>query len=249
MVVYGDGAYACPEHGALDRADRTTEQLAQGGWEPRCPRCGTDAEPRAITEEQPLRPSSTYGISKRDQEELCLVLGRTYRIPTIALRYLCTYGSRQVLGNPYTGVAAIWATRLLNGKAPVVFEDGGQLRDFLHVSDAVAANLAAADAPAAADYQAFNIGSGEHHSILELARLLGQALGRPIEPQVTGEFREGDIRHCFADVSRARRLLDWSPKVGLATGIAELARWAERESPTDTTDRANAELRAAGIIH
>jgi dTDP-L-rhamnose 4-epimerase len=176
------------------------------------------------------------------------VVGRSYDLPTIALRYLCTYGSRQALGNPYTGVAAIWATRLLNRRRPVIFEDGQQRRDFIHVSDVVRATLAAADAPPEADYFAFNIGSGKSHTISELAERLIQALGSRLAPEITGEYRAGDIRHCFADVSRAFAVFGWEPRVDLTSGVEELVAWAAAQHPNDTSDAANAELRARGVI-
>jgi dTDP-L-rhamnose 4-epimerase len=248
MVVYGDGAYACAQHGEFAQVERPLARLRRRQWEPICAACGNEVEPIPITEERPLRPNSVYGISKRDQEELCLVLGRTYSIPTIALRYLCTYGSRQALGNPYTGVAAIWAGRLLNGRRPVVFEDGRQLRDLIHVSDTVAATLRAADAPSEADFQALNVGSGQRHTISDLATFLGKALGCEIEPELTSEYRAGDIRHCFADISRARSLLGWEPRVALESGVAELATWAREQKPIDNSEAANAELRARGVI-
>lgn len=248
MVVYGDGAYRCAEHGELSSAERPLERLRQQRWEPICGECGAEVEPVAITEARPLQPNSVYGISKRDQEELGLVLGRVYAIPTIALRYLCTYGSRQALGNPYTGVAAIWASRLLNGRRPLVFEDGRQLRDLVHVSDVVRATLCAADADASADYRAFNIGSGRRLSIAELALLLGRAMGSDLEPEQSGEFRAGDIRHCFADTALARRHLGFEPQIGFEAGVAELAAWAREQRPVDSSDRANAELRARGVI-
>jgi dTDP-L-rhamnose 4-epimerase len=248
MVVYGDGAYACDEHGTVTRALRPEARLRARLWEPVCPRCGAEVKAIATTEDQPLRPTSTYGISKRDQEELSLTIGRTYRIPTVALRYLCTYGSRQALSNPYTGVAAIWANRLLHGKPPVVFEDGHQRRDFVHVSDVVSANLAAAAAADAADYQAFNVATGESFTIRELASGLGEALGRSIPPDITGAYRDGDIRHCFADVSQAKTFLGWKSNVTLNQGIAELATWASTQRPEDSTDRANKELRERGVI-
>jgi dTDP-L-rhamnose 4-epimerase len=248
MVVYGDGAYACDEHGVAPVADRPLERLQQKRWEPPCPRCGADLQPIAIGEDRPLAPNSVYGISKRDQEELCLVVGRAYGLSTVALRYLCTYGSRQALGNPYTGVAAIWATRLLNGKRPIVFEDGRQLRDFVHVSDVVRATIAAADAGPGADFQALNVGSGAACTVTELAAALGRALGIEKEPELEGRFRVGDIRHCFADISRAKTLLGWSPRVELEDGIRELAEWAQGQRPEDRSDRANAELAERGVI-
>jgi dTDP-L-rhamnose 4-epimerase len=248
MVVYGDGAYSCAEHGEVASADRTSERLAQHRWEPACPQCGRSLDPMAISEARPLRPNSVYGISKRDQEELCLVVGRSLGLPTVALRYLCTYGSRQALGNPYTGVAAIWAARLRNGRRPVVFEDGAQLRDLVHVSDVAAATIAAADAGPDADFQALNIGSGRAHTILALARALIRALDSPLEAELSGEYRIGDIRHCFADISRAQGVLGWRPRVDLESGVAELATWARDEQPHDRSDDANQELRARGVI-
>ena len=194
-------------------------------------------------------PTSTYGVCKRDQEELSLVVGRAYNLPTLALRYLNTYGSRQALSNPYTGVCAIMAMRMMLGRAPTIFEDGGQLRDPTHVLDIARATIAAAEAPEAALYQAFNIGMGRPISIADMARALARAVGREdIEPRVTGEFRRGDIRHCFADVSRAAELLGFRASITFDEGAAELAKWAAQQQPEDRTDAANAELRRQGLI-
>ncbi len=248
MVVYGDGAYACAEHGALDSADRPKERLERRQWEPVCPLCGAEVSPIATLETHPLRPTSTYGTSKRAQEELALVLGRAYAVPTVALRYLNTYGSRQALSNPYTGVAAIMASRLLNGRAPTIFEDGLQLRDFTHVSDVVRANLAAASAPEPAWYEAFNVGTGRSVRIHEVAEALARGLCVDIRPAITGQFRQGDIRHCFADVSKAERLLGFRATVGFADGARELVAWARGETPIDRSDEANEELRARGML-
>lgn len=249
MVVYGDGAYACPEHGELRRAPvRTEARMAAGSFEPECPTCGVEVSAVATRENHALAPTSTYGVCKRDQEELSLVIGRSYDIPTIALRYLNTYGSRQALSNPYTGVCAIMAMRMLLDKPPVVFEDGGQLRDPTHVSDVARATVAAATAPAEALYRPFNIGAGARVSVLDMARALGRALGKDIEPSVTGDFRRGDIRHCFADVSRARELLGWSASVPFEQGAKELAEWAASQTPEDRTEEANDELRRLGLI-
>jgi dTDP-L-rhamnose 4-epimerase len=199
-------------------------------------------------EDHPLAPTSTYGISKRDQEELCLVLGRAHGLPTLALRYLNVYGSRQSLSNPYTGVAAIIATRLLNGRPPVIFEDGQQRRDFVHVADVVRANLAAAAAAEAACSRPYNVGTGRSVTILELARLIAAGLGRHVEVRPSGEFRAGDIRHCLGDVSRARAALGWEAERRVEDGIGELLGWAAGERPQDLTERANAELRALRLI-
>jgi dTDP-L-rhamnose 4-epimerase len=230
------------------RGERPEARLIARKWEPICASCGSEVAPRATSEEHPLRPVSTYAVSKRDQEELSLVIGRAYRLPTIALRYLNTYGSRQALSNPYTGVCAIMATRLLNGKPPTIFEDGGQLRDLTHVSDVVRANLAAEAAPDEALFLPYNVGTGRRVRVVDIARALARSLGIDLDPQVTGEFRDGDIRHCFADVSRARRLLGWEARVTFEEGAGELAAWAAGERPDDRTEAANAELRDKGIL-
>lgn len=248
MAVYGDGAYRCPEHGVVAGVRRPPERLRAARWEPLCPRCDAEVEGVATTEEHPLAPISTYGISKRDQEELSLVLGRSYGVPTIALRYLNTYGSRQALSNPYTGVAALMLARLLHDRAPILFEDGGQRRDLVHVSDVVRANLAAAAAPEAAFFRAFNVGSGGSITIAELARLLAARLGKDLAPALPGSFRQGDIRHCFADLSAARTILGFEPRVTLEDGAAELVAWAAGESPEDATEAVHAALRAQGMI-
>ena len=248
MVVYGDGAYECPRHGRLRSVERPEARLAARRWEPVCPVCGEEVTPLATTEDQPLAPTSTYGISKLAQEQLALTLGRAFGLPTVALRLLNVYGSRQALSNPYTGVAAIMTTRLLNGKPPIVFEDGGQRRDLVHVADVVSALIAAADAVAVAHGQPINIGTGRSSTIADIARLLSRTLGLSIEPHISGEYREGDIRHCFADVARARALLGWQARTRFEQGVHELATWASNECATDLTEQANAELRARGLI-
>lgn len=249
MVVYGDGAYACPVHGELRQPPaRSMDRLARALWEPTCPQCHSEVHAVATREDHPLVPTSTYGVCKRDQEELSLVVGRAYGLPTIALRYLNTYGSRQALSNPYTGVCAIMAMRILLGKAPTIFEDGRQLRDPTHVLDVARATIAAAEAPASALYQPFNIGVGRPMSIADMARALARAVGRTIEPNVTGEFRQGDIRHCFADVSRAAEQLGFRASITFDDGARELASWAVDQAPEDRTDAANAELRRLGLI-
>jgi dTDP-L-rhamnose 4-epimerase len=247
MVVYGEGAYRCPEHGSLHPPLRPVEQLRRREWDPRCPGCGRAADPVPTREDAPLRPTSVYGITKRDQEELVLVLGRAYAIPAVALRYLNVYGPRQALGNPYTGVAAIFAARVLNGRRPLVFEDGGQIRDLVHVSDVVRATLAAMDAPRAPGH-AINVATGRRVRILELAGQIASALGSDLEPELTGEYRAGDIRHCFADASLARRLLGYEARVPLEEGIAELAHWVARQELGERGDQAVADLRSRGLV-
>jgi len=247
MVVYGEGAYRCPEHGLAAPGLRDRDRLARREWELHCPRCGRAVDPVPTDEDTALRPSSVYGITKRDQEELALVLGHAYGLETVALRYLNTYGPRQALGNPYTGVAAIFAARLLAGKRPRVFEDGEQVRDLVHVSDVVGATRAAMRASGAPGH-AINVATGLQVRVGELARRLAAALGSELEPEVTGEFRAGDIRHCFAAVGRARELLGFEAERTLDQGLPELADWVAGQTVNERGDDAVAELRARGLV-
>ncbi len=247
MVVYGEGAYRCREHGVVMPGVRPAAQLRERRWEPLCPRCGRDTEPVPLTEDKPLQPISVYGISKRDTEELALVLGEAYGFEAVALRYLNVYGPRQALANPYTGVAAIFSSRLLGGDPPRVFEDGNQIRDLVHVSDIVAATVASMEAPEAPG-RAFNVATGCRIGIAELASKLCALLAPELEPEITGEFRAGDIRHCFADTTLARDLLGFEARTRLEDGLPELVEWVARQSVTESGDEALEKLRRAGLV-
>lgn len=248
MVVYGEGSYRCVEHGIVTPGLRPASQLRERRWEPVCPICGGETTPEAVQEETAnLRPVSVYGISKRDTEELALVLGEAYGFETVALRYLNIYGPRQALANPYTGVAAIFSARLLAGKAPRVFEDGGQIRDLVHVSDVVAATRAAMDAPGAPG-RAFNVATGDRIRIAELASRLCERLAPELRPEITGEFRAGDIRHCFADTSLAAAHLGFEARVTLEQGLPELLAWVAEQTVEERGDEALEGLRRAGLV-
>jgi dTDP-L-rhamnose 4-epimerase len=186
-----------------------------------------------------------YAITKRDHEELFVTVGRAYGVPTVALRYFNVYGPRQSLANPYTGVAAIFSSRLLNGEPPLIFEDGKQSRDFIHVSDVVRANLLALEKPEA-DGQVFNVGTGRSLNLLDMVDALQTRLGGP-DPVVEGESRQGDIRHCYADISRIKQRLGFEAKLPFEDGVEDLAAWAREQAPMDVADRAQAELRATGL--
>src|SRR5207248_1202456 len=193
-----------------------------------CPDCGAQLSPARTKETKPLFPTSIYAITKQDQEQFCLVIGRAYGVPTVALRYFNVYGTRQALSNPYTGVCAIFSSRLLNDRRPLVFEDGEQSRDFVHISDIVQANLLALESDGA-DFQAVNIGTGRATTVNQIARMLAKGLGKNIEPEIMGKYREGDIRHCVADITRANRLLGYSPKVKLEDGLKPLIEWVRQQ--------------------
>jgi dTDP-L-rhamnose 4-epimerase len=216
-------------------------------WEVESPETGEPLMPLPTNEDKPLFPTSVYAITKQDQEQLCLVVGRAYDIPTVALRYFNVYGTRQALSNPYTGVCAIFSSRLLNDQRPLIFEDGEQTRDFTHVSDIVQANLLALETDKA-DYQAINIGTGRPTSVKQIAQLLAEGLGKDLEPEIVSKYREGDIRHCVADISRARNLLDYEPKVSLERGIPELLDWVREQKAIDQVARAKAEMETHHLV-
>jgi dTDP-L-rhamnose 4-epimerase len=245
MSVYGEGLYRSPAGRVTAGRERSLEQLRRGDWEI----YDEDGEllvPVPTTEEKGPALASVYALSKFDQERLCLMLGRSYGIPTVALRFFNVYGTRQSLSNPYTGVLAIFASRLLNRQPPIVFEDGLQQRDFVSVRDVTHACRRALEADGAAG-RAINIGSGQPHTVLEVADLLGAALGVVIAPHITGKYRSGDVRHCFADISVARRLLGYQPRVTLERGLFELAEWLEGQVAVDRVAEATAELTTRGL--
>ena len=198
-------------------------------------------------EEKPLFPTSVYAVSKQDQEQYCLAVGRAYKIPTVAFRYFNVYGTRQALSNPYTGVCAIFSSRLLNDQAPTIFEDGEQSRDFVHVSDIVQANILVLES-GRGDYEAMNIGTGRATSVKQIAQLLARGLGKDIEPVIVGKYREGDIRHCVADISKATKLLGYQPNVSLEDGLAELLDWLGHQDAEDRVETATAELAERSLV-
>jgi dTDP-L-rhamnose 4-epimerase len=246
MSVYGEGRYLCGQCGETTPGLRSGKQIQHRQWELECPRCHSVLAPAGTDESKPLQPSSIYSLSKRDQEEMCLLFGRTYGLPVVALRYFNIYGPRQALSNPYTGVVANFASRLLNGNPPLVFEDGRQMRDFVNVADAVQATLLAIERPDG-DGRALNIGSGASVSIREVAAALAQTLQCAIPPELTGKYRSGDIRHCFADISAAKNLLGYAPRIGLAQGMEEFVRWLRSQQPQDRAADAVAELSSFGL--
>ena len=249
MSIYGEGRYRCAVCGPVAPAHRSRTQLLSGRWDPPCPGCGGDLSPLPTDESKPLNPTSVYGVTKRSQEETVLVMGQSYGIPAVALRYFNVYGPGQALSNPYTGAAAIFANRLLHGQPPCLFEDGEQGRDFTHVTDIVQANLLAME-KSEADYQVLNVGTGTRTSLLELARGLTRKLApdNGLEPRILGTFREGDIRHCYADITRIRTRLGYEPKVPLEKGFGDLATWARTQESVDRFDLATAELVSRGLV-
>jgi dTDP-L-rhamnose 4-epimerase len=246
MSVYGEGLYVDRTGKPVASARRRRADLEAGRWEPFGPDGGA-LTPVATSEVKPVDLSSVYALNKYDQERLCLLFGEAYQVPTTALRFFNVYGRHQALSNPYTGVLAIFAARMLNDRPPLVFEDGEQRRDFVHVTDvARACRLALADDSSAG--QVVNVGSGASITINEIALRLGRILGKEnLEPEITGKFRVGDIRHCFADITRASELLGFQPQVRMDDGLADLAEWLEGQVAVDSVDAAAAELSARGL--
>jgi dTDP-L-rhamnose 4-epimerase len=246
MSVYGEGLYRRASGAPAEAVERTLPQLAARQWEVRA----EDGEPLVpVPTPETKTPSlaSVYALSKYDQERLCLLVGRAYRIPVVALRLFNVYGPGQALSNPYTGVLAIFAARLLNGQAPLIFEDGEQRRDFVSVHDVVDACCLALEAPDAAG-QVANVGSGTATPVREIAERLGALLGKPhLGPEITGRYRTGDIRHCFADIDLARQALGYAPRVGLDAGLRELAAWLDGQVATDRVVDARRELAERGL--
>jgi dTDP-L-rhamnose 4-epimerase len=246
MSAYGEGLYRTPDGRLMTPTVRAEAQMAAGEWELR-DSDGQPLEPLPTPEAKPSFPASIYAINKRDQEEMCLCVGTAYGIPTTALRLFNVYGSRQALSNPYTGVAAIFCARLLNNRPPVIFEDGLQKRDFVHVQDVARAMVAAVEHPAPGE--AINIGSGEAVSVKETAEILALALHKDIQPQILGKYRRGDIRHCFADIAKAKRLLAWEPSSTFRQGIFELVEWVQSQwEARDSVNSAWAELQQRGLL-
>jgi dTDP-L-rhamnose 4-epimerase len=246
MSIYGEGLYADRRGNRVEPVERSLAQLKQHDWEV----CGPDGEPlKPIPTPESKMPAlpSVYAISKYHQERLCMTVGRAYGIPTVGLRFFNIYGTRQALSNPYTGVLAIFASRLLNNKPPLINEDGNQQRDFVSVHDIARACRLALEVPDAAD-RVFNIGSGHHYSISEVAEKIAAVLGREqIEPEVLGRCRVGDIRNCFADISLAREILGYEPRIALNEGLPQLAEWLEGQTAVDRISDASKELMARGL--
>ena len=246
MSVYGEGLYLTPSGEPFSEAIRTAKQLKAHDWEVTTP----DGLPlRAVRTPEGKQPSlaSVYALHKYDQEQMCLIIGRAYGVPTVALRFFNAYGPFQSLSNPYTGVLAIFASRLMNGKRPIIFEDGQQLRDFVSVYDVAQACRLALEVEAA-QAMVFNIGSGQASTVTEVARKLAKVLGKKIEPEITGEYRVGDIRHCFPDISLAQTVLGYKPRVTLEDGMRDLAEWLEQQTAHDRFNEMREQLASRGLV-
>jgi dTDP-L-rhamnose 4-epimerase len=247
QAVYGEGAYACDACGPFYGTPRPLAQLERGEWEMRCPTCGAPSRGEPIDEQAPLNLTGVYALSKHYEEKLGLCIGREWGIPVVALRYSLTYGPRQSVFNPYTGICSIFSTRLLNDMPPLIYEDGNQSRDLVFVEDVARANLLVAAREEAA-FGIFNVGTGRATRIVDFARLLHDAYGAGVEPVMTGEFRPADCRHLVTDNSRLAAL-GWRPTVDVSEGVRRYAEWIlSRPRPGEYFSQVADALRDAGIV-
>ncbi len=246
MSLYGEGRYQCPTHGKIAPRPRPDEQLIKGDWQMRCPDCDAAVEPVPTDEAKPLDCTSVYAQSKKDQEVYSLMIGKAHRIPTVACRFFNCYGPRQSLNNPYTGAAAIFWSAIQNDKAPLIYEDGLQRRDFIHVKDLVEGKLFLLETPES-DFGVFNIGTGKPTSILELAQTLIKLSGKDLEPNVVEKFRSGDIRDCYADVSKLSGL-GFTSSVTFEEGLRDLVEWGALQQSVSNVENAHRELVQKGLV-
>lgn len=247
MSSYGEGIYYCKSCDIKFQPElREATQVKKKIWEILCPRCREVAVPKPTAEDAKQLCHSIYALSKKIQEEMCMIVGKTYNIPTVALRFFNIFGPRQSLSNPYTGVAAIFMSRIKNNKPPIIFEDGMQSRDFIYVSDVVSACILALKPEA--DYQTFNVGNGKPITIKSVAEIIAKVYNKKISPDITHKFRKGDIRHCYADITKIKKLLGFKPKIDFETGIRKLVLWAKTAEAIDMYEKAEKELKERGLV-
>lgn len=247
MSSYGEGLYRCARCGGVRPDLRTEAAMAKGAWEPLCPGCGGALAPAPTPETAVQNCNSIYALTKKFQEDAVLNIGRTYGIPSVALRAFNIYGPRQSLSNPYTGVAAIFLSRLKCGERPYVYEDGLQTRDFVSVHDIVSV-LDLMRKKSEADYRSFNVGNGTPIAVKEIASVLASLLGVDLPPLLAGKFRKGDVRHCYADVSELKSRLGYAPRVAFRDGMEELIRWSKEAKADDRFKDAFKELASKGLV-
>ncbi len=248
MTGYGEGLYEAPSTGERVRPGiRPVAQMERHDWEPRHPRTGESLRPIATPETESYNENNIYAMTKAHQEAMVLMIGKTYSIPAVATRFFNVFGPRQSLSNPYTGVTAIFLSRLKNDQQPVVYEDGKQTRDFISVHDVVEV-LSLIKDHSAVDYQSLNVGCGQPIGIAEVGHMLAKLCNKSIEPDIQGKFRKGDVRHCYADNTRIQNLLGWSPRISFEDGLRELVEWSSRVVAEDRFEQATAELKAKGLL-
>lgn len=247
MSSFGEGKYICPKCQLIQQPNlRREEDMKQGIWEPRCKICKSQLKAIATDESTSLQSPSIYAITKKTQEDLCLSIGKAYRIPAVSLRFFNAYGPRQSLSNPYNGVAAIFLSRIKNNKSPIINEDGLQTRDFVHIKDIVRV-CEMVIGTNNANYEVFNVGSGIPITITDVAKTVLKLNNSLLKPEITGKFRTFDVRHCYADISKLKRLIGWSPTISFTDGMREVYEWSKNEKAADFVDQAIKELEVRGL--
>lgn len=247
MSPYGEGMYRCKNCEIVSPHPRSEENLKNKIWELNCPKCNVILKPIPTLETKVQEASSVYAITKKFQEEIVINVGKAYNLLTVALRYFNVFGPRQSLSNPYTGVAAIFMSRLKNNQQPLIFEDGNQLRDFVSIYDVVQANILAMEKDEA-NYESFNVGSGQPITIKQIVKTIAKLCGKEIEPIITHKYRKGDIRHCFADITKIKEKLGYEPKISFEKGMKELIEWAADKEAKDLVDYMTEELKSRKMI-
>lgn len=247
MSAYGEGLYECKSCGLIRPPLRSDAQMKKRHWELSCPNCNSPLVSVGIPESESFFCNSIYAVTKQSQEDMVMIFGKAYGIPTTALRYFNVYGPRQSLSNPYTGVAAIFSSRLKNNHPPVIYEDGLQSRDFISVYDIIDANIRCLENDKSYG-RVFNLGTGKAISIKEIAEILGYLMEKNIQPEITGKFRSGDVRHCSADISSIKSILDWTPKWEFEKGMKDLINWGKNAPSVDLFDQASKELDSKGLL-
>jgi dTDP-L-rhamnose 4-epimerase len=245
-TTYGEGMYSCKQHGSFHPEIRSQEYVDEHGFEITCPICKTLAAPIPTPEKTELNCNSIYALTKKFQEESAILLGKMYGFPVILLKYFNVFGPRQSLSNPYTGVSAIFMSRVKSGNIPSIYEDGLQTRDFVSIEDVIEANMIALENPKA-DYQVFNVGSGNPITIIRLAEEICKLYGKEPKYEINSKFRKGDIRHCIADNSKIKQILGWTPKVSFEEGLKRVYDWAILQESRDDFDKADRELKEKGL--
>ena len=245
--LYGEGKYQCVDHGLIYPNARDDKDMCQGDFSVKCPCCGEVAECLPTDEESKLHPSSVYGITKHNQEQMFLTVGKSLGIPAVAFRYQNVYGPGQSLSNPYTGILSIFSTRIKNGNELVIFEDGLESRDFVYIDDVVAATILGIE-KSEADYEVFNVGSGERTNVLTVAKSLIKAYSAEVPVRISGSYRLGDIRDNYADLTKIKRMLGFSPKVRFTDGIQKFAAWvSQQEVQIDNYEKSIQEMKTKGL--
>ncbi len=246
MSSYGEGLYKDVNGNLVEPLLRSEEQLKKKKWE-LIDEKGEELTPVPTPETKTRHVNSIYALTKMDQEEMVLMIGKTYGIPSVALRYFNVFGARQSLSNPYTGVAAIFMSRIKNNKSPIVFEDGNQTRDFISVHDIAKANLLAMNSNKA-NYESFNVGTGNPIKIKEVAEIIARVEGKQIKPSIQETFRKGDVRHCYADISKIKNKLGFEPSISFEEGVKEIIDWAKNVKAIDKSEEAVKELKEKGLV-